>query len=54
MYFAPINPADIYQSKGVYGIDKRLPLYLGFEGSGIVVDSGEKNSPLIGKKGNQI
>lgn len=46
---APINPADIYFSFGVYGIKPNLPVTIGMEGSGIVVDS-LTDKELIGKK----
>ena len=47
--YAPINPADIYFSFGVYGIKPSLPVTMGMEGSGIIVDSiAHKN--LIGQK----
>lgn len=47
--YAPINPADIYFSFGVYGIRPPLPVTIGMEGSGTVVESlGHKD--LIGKR----
>ena len=47
--YAPINPADIYFSFGVYGIKPSLPVTMGMEGSGTIVDSiTHKN--LIGQK----
>ncbi|KRX08554.1 GroES (chaperonin 10)-like protein [Pseudocohnilembus persalinus] len=39
MAFAPVNPSDIYFAKGVYGIKKKLPAILGFEGSGKIIQS---------------
>jgi len=47
--YAPINPADIYFSYGVYGIKPALPVTLGMEGSGTVVDS-IKYKELIGQR----
>jgi NADPH:quinone reductase-like Zn-dependent oxidoreductase len=48
--FASINPSDIAFMQGVYGIQKKLPVIPGFEGSGIVIDAGEKVKHLIGQK----
>ena len=49
--YAPINPADIYFSYGVYGIKPIPPFTPGMEGSGIIEKVGEKISKdLIGKK----
>ena len=47
--YAPINPADIYFSYGVYGIKPTLPVTLGMEGSGMITDS-IKYKDLIGQK----
>lgn len=47
--YAPINPADIYFSYGVYGIKPSLPITIGMEGSGIIADS-LTDKGLIGKK----
>lgn len=44
--YAPINPADIYYTLGVYGVKNPLPTPLGMEGSGIVV---EGPNSLVGK-----
>lgn len=43
---APINPSDLVFLKGAYGIQKRLPVVPGFEGSGVVV---EANAGLYGR-----
>ncbi len=48
--FASINPSDIAFMQGVYGIQKPLPVIPGFEGSGVIVDAGEKLKHLIGQK----
>lgn len=44
MNSAPINPSDIYFSKGVYGVRKPLPTIIGFEGSGTIVEKGSNVS----------
>lgn len=44
--YAPINPADIYYTMGVYGVKHQKPNLLGMEGSGVVMN---ENSPLYGK-----
>ena len=46
--YAPINPADIYFSYGVYGIKPALPITIGMEGSGVIIDS-IKHKDLIGQ-----
>jgi NADPH:quinone reductase-like Zn-dependent oxidoreductase len=48
--YSPINPSDFGFIAGVYGREKfeRFPKPLGFEGSGIIIDSENKN--LMGKK----
>ena len=51
MSYAPVNPSDIYFSKGVYGIRKNLPTIIGFEGSGYLYDTqNDQLKPFIGKK----
>jgi NADPH:quinone reductase-like Zn-dependent oxidoreductase len=37
---APCNPADLLYLEGRYGIDRPLPATPGFEGAGVVVESG--------------
>ncbi len=37
---APVNPSDLMFVRGLYGQRKRLPVVPGFEGSGVVVESG--------------
>ncbi len=37
---APVNPSDVAFLRGRYGVRKRLPVVPGFEGSGVVVESG--------------
>ncbi len=48
--FSPINPSDFGFSQNVYGRvpHKNYPLGLGFEGSGIIQESEDKN--LVGKR----
>ena len=38
MIYAPLNPADLALSKGVYGVKPLLPCTLGLEGVGKIVD----------------
>src|SRR5436853_930161 len=40
MSAAPINPADLNQIEGKYPVRAELPAIPGFEGAGIVVESG--------------
>jgi trans-2-enoyl-CoA reductase len=40
MFAAPINPADLNQIEGKYPVRPELPATPGFEGAGIVVESG--------------
>ena len=40
MYAAPINPADLNQIEGKYPVRPELPATPGFEGAGVVVQSG--------------
>lgn len=47
MHYAPINPSDLNFFTGTYGVRKNLPATMGFEGSGIVDQSGDKT--LIGR-----
>jgi NADPH:quinone reductase-like Zn-dependent oxidoreductase len=39
MLYSPINPSDLYLALGVYGYRPKLPVTLGFEGIGEIVDS---------------
>ena len=41
---APINPADLNQIEGKYPVRPELPATPGFEGAGIVVDTGRNVS----------
>ena len=41
MIYAPLNPADLALSKGVYGVKPSLPCTLGLEGVGKIVDCAE-------------
>lgn len=49
VHTAPINPSDIAFIQGSYNVVKTLPAVPGFEGSGVVVDSGINTKNLIGK-----
>lgn len=40
MAATPVNPSDLMFVRGMYGQRKRLPVVPGFEGSGVVVESG--------------
>jgi NADPH:quinone reductase-like Zn-dependent oxidoreductase len=40
MMAAPINPSDVYYSKGIYGYRKPLPSIIGFEGAGEIFAVG--------------
>lgn len=42
MKYAPVNPSDIYFYQGKYGVIKQNFPIVGFEGSGIVIDSHQK------------
>src|SRR5437899_10393048 len=42
MRAAPINPADLNQIEGKYPIRSPLPATPGFEGAGVVVETGAK------------
>jgi NADPH2:quinone reductase len=37
---APINPSDLALFGGHYSLQKKYPTIMGFEGSGMVVESG--------------
>jgi NADPH:quinone reductase-like Zn-dependent oxidoreductase len=49
---APINPSDLASFKGQYSQQKKFPAIMGFEGSGVVVESGGglMGWGLVGKK----
>jgi len=48
---SPVNPSDIAFLRGMYNINKPLPAVPGFEGTGIIVETGDENSKnLIGKR----
>lgn len=49
MHAAPCNPSDIAFMQGGYNIVKTLPSIMGFEGSGVVVDTGKEAKHLIDK-----
>jgi NADPH:quinone reductase-like Zn-dependent oxidoreductase len=44
------NPSDIAFIRGGYNIQRKLPAVPGFEGTGIVVKTGDKAKALIGKR----
>lgn len=52
MEVSPINPADLSFMKGYYSSAKKLPVTIGSEGAGVVVDAGADAyaRSLIGKK----
>jgi len=50
MKAAPCNPSDIAFIRGGYNIVKDVPTVPGFEGSGIVVDTGQDAKELTGKR----
>lgn len=52
MRYAGMNPADIYFSKGKYGVKRPLPSKIGYEGSGYLVDAEKsiKTSDILNKK----
>lgn len=49
---APLNPADLSFMRGYYSSQKKLPVTLGYEGTGLVVDAGPDQyaQSLIGRK----
>ena len=49
---APINPSDWAFLRGLYNSPKKLPVVAGFEGSGIVMATGNDffSRRLLGKK----
>lgn len=50
VHAAPVNPSDIAFITGGYNIIKSLPAVPGFEGSGIVTDTGAGAEHFYGKK----
>ena len=50
MRAAPINPADLNQIEGKYPVRPVLPATPGFEGAGVIVDSGEEVNGLTSGK----
>ncbi|HBS86779.1 MAG: hypothetical protein A2W91_12175 [Bacteroidetes bacterium GWF2_38_335] len=47
---APCNPSDIAFMRGMYNVKKELPKAIGFEGCGIVVETGQNAKQFIGKR----
>jgi NADPH:quinone reductase-like Zn-dependent oxidoreductase len=52
MEVSPINPADLSFMKGYYSSAKKLPVTIGSEGAGLVVEAGSDPyaRSLIGRK----
>ena len=50
MEAAPCNPSDIAFIRGGYNINKPLPAVPGFEGAGVVVDTGNNATAILGKR----
>lgn len=46
----PINPADLFQIMGIYGIKPQLPAVGGMEGAGVIEQVGEGVELQIGQK----
>ncbi len=48
---SPVNPSDIAFLRGMYNVNKALPAVPGFEGTGIIIKSGDETSEnLIGRR----
>jgi NADPH2:quinone reductase len=47
---ASVNPSDLAFIRGRYGVRKRLPVVPGFEGSGVVVATGNGAEALLGAR----
>lgn len=48
---SPVNPSDIAFLRGMYNVNKALPAVPGFEGTGIIINTGDENSKnLIDKR----
>lgn len=50
MAAAPCNPSDIAFLQGGYNVVKSLPVVPGFEGAGTIIDTGENQKKMIGKR----
>ncbi len=50
MEAAPCNPSDIAFIRSGYNINKPLPAVPGFEGAGMVVDTGSNTKEMLGKR----
>lgn len=50
MEAAPCNPSDIAFIRGGYNITKPVPAVPGFEGAGVVVDTGSNTKEMLGKR----
>lgn len=40
VYGGPINPSDVYYTEGLYPVKRNKPTICGFEGSGVVIQTG--------------
>ena len=48
---SPVNPSDIAFLRGMYNINKALPTVPGFEGTGIIIKTGDETSEnLVGRR----
>ena len=50
MEAAPVNPSDIAFIRGEYNVDKPMPAVPGFEGAGIVEETGAEAKSFLGKR----
>jgi len=51
MEASPVNPSDIAFLRGMYNVNKALPAVPGFEGTGIIIKTGDEASEnLIGRR----
>jgi NADPH:quinone reductase-like Zn-dependent oxidoreductase len=50
MEAAPCNPSDIAFIRGGYNITKPIPAVPGFEGAGVVVDTGSNTKEMLGER----
>lgn len=50
VFASPINPSDLMFLRGLYGVRRKPPFTAGFEGSGVVVATGENVNLKIGDR----
>ena len=50
VHSAPINPSDVYLTRGMWGIELKHPYTPGWEGAGEVIDAGKEAKSFIGKR----